>query len=111
MEPPIISTITSSHIRKITFIAECKRGLLHWFNSAIYNYFPELDACLRQVADQLTHELPLNVEIRLSIAEDCDWDELHLEEQLPRVHEKGRVRVVDHHYDEVLYCSDGTSQS
>ena len=111
MEPPIISTITSSHMRKITFIKECKRGLLHWFNSAIYQYFPELDASLRQAADQLTHGLPLNVEIRLSIMQDYDWDEWHLlEEQLPRIHEKGRVRVVDDFEDTVLYCSDGASQ-
>ena len=107
LEPTIISTIASSHIQKITFVKDCKRGPGYWFRSAIRTYLPELDASLRQVADRLTHELPLDVEFRFSGVRYDRWAEWHLlEKHLPRIHEKGRVRVVDCSCDTVLYCSD-----
>ena len=107
MEPDLIRTIASPHIRKITF-TQSRPYLKSIFTSVGRTYWPKLDDSLRQLADGLKHGLPLDVEFRFS--HTTNWTgEPPLEVYLPKIHEKGRVRVVGVQDNTVVYCSDRTS--
>jgi len=99
-ELDLISSITSTNIRKITLAPF--REL-----SAEHTYRTQLDNSLSRLANQSRCGLRLEVEFRAACSNvwDKEWD---LRKHLPRfIESNGRVRVVDH-TNTIVYCSDGT---
>jgi len=95
----LISSITSTNIRKITLTPI--REL-----SAEHTYRTQLDNSLSRLAKQSRCGLRLEVEFRAvrSNLWDKEWD---LRKYLPRfIESNGRVRVVDR-TNTIVYCSDG----
>ena len=68
----------------------------------------QLDSSLCRLVDRPEYKLRLDVEFRFPNATEWTWAERPpLEEYLPQVHEKARVRVVNIWDNAVAYCSDG----
>ena len=83
-----------------------------WFALGVStHHFTNLDDRLCQAANQSKHKFPLCVESQFWGVDD-PWTGWRLfGELLPRIREKGRVRVVDHSKNIVLDCSDKAIQS
>ena len=105
MELDLISTITSTHIQKITF---CRLDLLVEFVFAAVgrDCWARLDSSLCRLVDRPEYKLRLEVEFRFSRTGKLTGEPL-FGDLLPKIHEKATVRVVDTGDNTVVYCSGG----
>lgn len=103
--PDLISTITSTHVQKVTF---CRLGSSpeRAFAPMGHDYWAQLDSSLFKLVDRPEHELRLYLEFQFSCTREWTGKPL-FGELLPKTHEKARVRVVDTGNNTVVYCSDG----
>jgi len=108
-EVHLISSITSTSIRKVTFVHETlPRGLPR--RDADWGI---LDDPLCQLVDRLGYKHELEVNLRFEVAGVMEVDEetreLRIVNSLARFREKGRIRVVlvdvDHGSETVVYSS------
>jgi len=104
MELDLVSSITSTNIRKITFT---KSFALQDYPVGD-TYWKKLDSSLCQLVDQSGCEHQLEMKFQ---AYNVQCWMVEFEEYLPKFHGKGRVTVVNQDSNMVVYCSDCAKQS
>jgi hypothetical protein len=105
-ELSLISSISSTNIRKITF---AQSAAFHALVVDLVNW-TQLDNALCHLVDRSEYGLRLEVEFRVRDAASRDR-ELDPEKYLPKFHEKGRVRILDEESGMVVYYSDRAKYS
>ena len=106
MEPDLISTITSMHIQHITFEA-LNVYLDRTFTSLGRDYWTRLDHSLCRLVERPGYKLRLDVEFRFSSKRRWTGKPRLIEEYLPKIHERARVRAIEEvGNNKVAYCSD-----
>jgi hypothetical protein len=104
MELDLISTITSTHIQKISF--DCLGAWAEFlFTSVGHDYWAQLDGSLCQLVDRPGCKLRLDLEFRFSSTKGS-VGKLLFKERLPKIYQKARLTAVDVGDSTVVYCFD-----